>query len=81
MQKFSNITGIIGIIPILFFRITGFEELGNTDSFQTNVLEKRFGETGTFPLFIMLTHLYTLRGIISSNFYKQMYPIARTMPK
>lgn len=27
-------------------KITGFEELGNTDSFQTNVLEKRFGETG-----------------------------------
>jgi hypothetical protein len=29
------------ISQILFFRITGFEELGNTDSFQTNVLEKR----------------------------------------
>jgi hypothetical protein len=42
------------ISQILFFRITGFEELGNTDSFQTNVLEKRFGETGTFPLFKLL---------------------------
>jgi hypothetical protein len=51
--------GLFLISQILFFRITGFEALGNTDSFQTNVLEKRFGETGTFRLFIMLTHLYT----------------------
>jgi hypothetical protein len=29
-----------------FFRIIGFEELGNTDNFPTSVLEKRLGKSG-----------------------------------
>lgn len=34
------------LLPMLYFRVTGFEELGNTDSFPTSVLEKRLGKSG-----------------------------------
>lgn len=34
------------LLLMLYFRVTGFEELGNTDSFPTSVLEKRLGKSG-----------------------------------
>ncbi|KAJ8299011.1 hypothetical protein KUTeg_023071 [Tegillarca granosa] len=36
---------IILIFLFIFYRVVGFEEIGNTDSFQTVVLEKRLGKS------------------------------------
>ena len=34
----------------MFFRVVGFEELGNTDNFPTEVLERRIAKSGNQDL-------------------------------
>ena len=58
------------IYIIIIFRIVGFEELGNTDTFTTAILEFRLSQSGKVQSIILLKkNFIKFEFILNMNFF------------